>query len=253
MFDTHVHLNDAKLYGDLDLHIREAKENGVNRMMVIGYDVESSKLAVEIASKYAFVYAAIGVHPSEFKEENRDYVKEIEALINDRVVCIGEIGLDYYWNDNKEVQKRYFKEFIDLAYKYNLPICIHCREAISDTLEIIKEKQDSIIKGIMHCYAGSKEMVKDFVDNKMYLSFGGVLTFKNGRKMVESFLSTPKDRILVETDCPYLTPEPYRGKLNSPKYVTLVVDKMAELLNISREEVINITTDNAKRVLNINE
>jgi len=252
MFDTHVHLNDAKLYKDLDEHIKNAKSVGVNRMMVIGYDVESSKLAIEIAYKYDFVYAAIGVHPSEFKED-RNYVKEIENLICDKVVCIGEIGLDYYWNDNKEVQKKYFRDFIDLAYKYNLPICIHCREAINDTLEIIKEKKDSIVKGIMHCYAGSKEMVKDFVENKMYLSFGGVLTFKNGRKMVESFLATPLDRILIETDCPYLTPEPYRGKLNTPSHVTLVVDKMAELLNISREEVIKITTDNAKRVLNINE
>ena len=253
MFDTHVHLNDPSLYQDLDKHIKEAKENGVNKMMVIGYDIESSKLAVEIASKYDFVYAAIGVHPSEFKDLSINYVKEIESLINERVVCIGEIGLDYHWSDDKDTQKHYFIEFIKLAYKYNLPICIHCRDALNDTLEIIKENHKIITKGIMHCYAGSKEMVKEFIDNKMYLSFGGVLTFKNGRRMQESLLVTPKDKILIETDCPYLTPEPFRGKQNSPKYVELVVNKIAELLNMSKEDVIKLTTANAKRVLNLDE
>jgi TatD DNase family protein len=249
MFDTHVHLNDAKLYNDLDLHIKEAKDSGVNRMMVIGYDVESSRLAVEIASKYDFVYAAIGVHPSEFKEENRDYVKEIEELINDKVVCIGEIGLDYYWTkDNKDKQKYIFEKQLKLAEEYNLPVIIHARNSIQDVYDILKKYN---LKGSMHCFQGSLEMAKKFINLGFKIGIDGPITYKNNKKQIELINNLDLKDILVETDSPYLTPEPNRGKKNNPTNLIYIINKIAEIKKETPEKVIEETTKNTKEIFNI--
>lgn len=253
IFDTHVHLNDKSIYSKLEEYIKEAKEAGVGKFLCVGYDLESSKLALEIATKYEFVYAAIGVHPTELKDLSIDYISEIEKMINNqKVVAIGEIGLDYHWdNVTKEVQKEYFVKFIKLAYKYKLPISLHVRDALEDTLNILKENKDYLTKGIMHCYSGPKEMIKDFTNLGMYISLGGPVTFLNAKKVHEVAKVVDIDKLLVETDAPYLAPHPLRGKMNEPKFIVYTVNQIATLRNVSREYIEEKTYQNAMDLLGI--
>lgn len=245
-FDTHVHLNSEE-YTDIEEIINNALEAKVNKMVVVGYDLKSSIKAVEIASKYSFIYATVGIHPSEIKKMKEKDLQKIEELIlNKKVVAIGEIGLDYHWDkDNKEEQMEYFVKQIELANKYNLPIVIHSREAAEDTLNILKEFKEYYKKGIMHCYSYSLELAKEFIKLGFYLAFGGALTFLNSRTNKQIVKEIDLEYLLIETDAPYLTPHPYRGERNEPKFIALVVKEMANLKNIEESEVARITYNNA--------
>lgn len=245
-FDTHVHLNSDR-YEDIDRIIKEAVKNGVKKMIVVGYDLKTSLKAVEIASNFDFVYAAIGIHPSEVKNAKMSDLDIIENyLTNDKVVAVGEIGLDYHWDkENKEYQKSFFVEQIKLAYKYNLPIIIHSRDSAQDTYCILNENKKYYDKGVMHCYSYSLEMAKKFIKLNFKIAFGGALTFLNAKENKNVVKEINMKHLLVETDAPYLTPHPFRGKINEPKYIYLVVEEIAKLKNMDKEEVAYITYCNA--------
>ena len=244
MIDTHCHI-EKEDYDNIETILDNCKKNDVNKIIISGYDIESSKKAVELANKYEMVYATIGYLPEILVKEEDICLNELEELLkNDKVVGIGEIGLDYYWyKENKEEQKKLFISQIELALKYNKPIVIHCREAIQDCYDVIKNYKN--LKGTMHCYSGSGEMAKKFIDLGIYISVGGVLTFKNSKNIKEVINEINIEYILLETDSPYLTPEPYRGKKNYPYYINFVADKISEIKQIDIDKVKNITTSNA--------
>jgi len=256
IFDTHCHLNSPELYPEYQKHIDNALLVGVKRFLVVGYDLDSSLKAIEIAKAYPGVcYAAIGIHPSEIlkcKENDLDRIKEL--LKEDVVKAVGEIGLDYHWDDvPRDIQKEWFEKQIKLAHKYHKPIVIHTRDAAEDTYSILKNNKEYIYKGIMHCYSGSAEMVKMYTDLGMYISLGGPLTFKNARVPKEVIKVVPKDRLLFETDSPYLAPHPLRGKQNEPALITLVIKEASYLLDIEYEKLASLTYKNALEVLDIHE
>lgn len=251
MIDTHCHIND-KLYKDNPkAYIEDAQKEGVSKFLVVGFDLESSKLAVEIANKFPDCYAAIGIHPSEKQDFSDSTINELEKLANNKkVIAIGEIGLDYYWDKDKKIQENqriFFKKQIDLANKLELPISIHCREANEECLKILKLNP---VKrgGIMHCYAGSAEMMNEFIKLGFLLGIGGVVTFKNAQKLKEVAQFVPSNSYVLETDAPYLTPEPFRGHENHSKYLKFVRDQIALLRGISSEQVEKETTENFERV-----
>ena len=216
----------------------------------IGYDLTSSKKSLELAQKYDFIYAVIGVHPIDIAEYDEEIEKELELLAKDsKVVAIGEIGLDYHWmTEPKEIQQERFRRQLELAKRLNKPVVIHTRDAMEDTVNILKEYPN--ITGVIHCYPGSLETAKQLVD-RFYLGIGGTLTFKNSKKIVEVVKNIPLDRIVIETDCPYLTPEPFRGKRNEPIYVEYIAKKIAEIKEITVEDVAKITTENAEKLYRI--
>jgi len=251
LFDTHVHLND-KVYENYEKTINEALSENVVKMMVIGFDLESSKRAVEIANKYEFIYAAIGIHPSEANKDYNNDLIELEKLINNKVVAIGEIGLDYHYDGViKENQKDLFIKQIKLAKKYNLPITIHSRDACKDTVDILKEYKEYYKKGIMHCYAYSYEISKELEKLGFVFAFGGVVTYKNAREIKETAAKIDINKIILETDAPYLTPTPYRGKLNEPKYIKYVAEEIANIKGLSLKEVEDITYRNSCEILGV--
>jgi len=245
-FDTHVHLNSEQ-YENVEKIIEDALKNNVRKMIVIGYDLETSIKAINIANQYDFIYASVGIHPSEIKKMDTRDLESLEKLLSEnKVVAIGEIGLDYHWDkDNKEDQKRIFVEQIKLANKYNLPLIIHSRDANEDTLRVLKENKQYYNKGIMHCYSYSFESAKEFIKLGFYLAFGGALTFLNAKENKEVVRNISLEHLLIETDAPYLTPHPYRGKQNEPKYIYLVVEEISRLKNVTKEEVARITYINA--------
>ena len=251
-FDTHVHLNSER-YENVNKVIEDAIENGVKKMVVVGYDVETSLKAVEIASNFDFIYAAIGIHPSEVKKAKISDLETIEKyLTNSKVVAVGEIGLDYHWDqDNKEYQKRFFVEQLMLAKKYNLPVIIHSRDAAKDTYDVLKENKECYEKGIMHCYSYSLEMAKLFIELGFKIAFGGALTFLNAKENKEIVKELDMSHLLIETDAPYLTPHPFRGKTNKPAYVKYVAEEIAKLRGVSVEEIISATTKNAEEFFNL--
>jgi len=249
LVDTHCHLDNEKFDEDRLEVIERIKEN-LEFCVNIGYDLASSKKSLELAKEYEFIYAVIGVHPIDIAEYSEESEKELELLgKNPKVVAIGEIGLDYHWmTEPKEIQQERFKRQLDLAERLNKPVVIHTRDAMEDTVNILKEYPN--ITGVIHCYPGSLETAKQLVD-RFYLGIGGTLTFKNSKKAVEVVKDIPLDRIVIETDCPYLTPEPFRGKRNEPIYVEYVAKKIAEIKEISVEDVTKITTKNAKKLYRI--
>lgn len=262
IFDTHIHLNDEKYAENLDKYIQSAIKKGVKLFLCIGYDLESSKKAIEIANTYKEVYASVGVIPTEHKqyilkeEKTTSTIDELENLLklSNKIVAIGEIGLDYYWEnaiDIKIKQKKMFLEQIELANKYNLPISIHCRDAIQDTFDILKANKVNK-SGIMHCYSGSKEMAIEFAKLGYKIAFGGVLTFKNSVNTKESIKAIKLEDVVFETDAPYLSPVPYRGKINLPEYIVETVIFAAEYLGIEREKLEEISFKNSCEILNIN-
>lgn len=237
-FDTHVHLNSEK-YENINKVIEDAIKSGVKKMVVVGYDLKTSLKAIEIASNFDFVYAAIGIHPSEVKCAKMSDLEVLDKnASNKKVVAIGEIGFDYHWDqDNKKEQEEFFVEQIKLANKHNLPIIIHSRDAAEDTYNVLKEYKKYYDKGIMHCYSYSLEMAKKFIDLNFKIAFGGALTFLNAKENKRVVENLDLKDLLVETDAPYLAPHPYRGMVNEPKYIYLVVEKVAELKNMQVEEV----------------
>ena len=261
IFDTHIHFNDERIIQNFEKYFNEAIKNNVKLFLCIGYDVESSKKAIELAEKYPEIYAAVGVIPTEHEQyvinngEKPSTIDEIRELAKSskKVVAIGEIGLDYYWENApeiKEKQKIMFKEQIELANELNLPISIHCRNAIQDCFDILKTNRVKNT-GIMHCYSGSKEMALEFCKLGYMIAFGGVLTFKNSKESKETILAIDKKYVVFETDAPYLAPAPYRGHLNEPKYICETVKFAADMLNISYEEMQNISLKNSLDILKI--
>lgn len=245
-FDTHVHLNSEQ-YENVEQIIQNALNNKVKKMVVVGYDLDSSLKAIEIANNYDFIYASVGMHPSEIKKMKETDLYEIEKLLqHPKVVAIGEIGLDYHWDiDNKEKQKEVFELQIKWSNEYNLPIVIHSRDAGLDTYEILKQNRKHFTKGIMHCYSYSLELAKKYEKLGLLFSFGGPLTFLNAKQNKEVVKTIDLTKILSETDAPYLTPHPYRGQRNEPKFIGLVIKEIAKLKNMNEEEVENIVYNNA--------
>ena len=251
IIDTHCHLNDEELYKDYKNVIKRAKEAGVEAFFVVGWDYESSKLAVELAENNDCVFAIVGYHPCNIDGVSDTEFEQTMSLLNHpKVVALGEIGLDYYWVEDKEKreeQKRFFVRQIKEANKYKKPISIHCRDATDDCLKILQENHVDR-GGVMHCYSGSVESMNEFLKCGMYISLGGPATFKNAKTPKEVAKQVPFDKLLVETDSPYLSPHPLRGTLNEPKNVALVVNEIATLRNISVEEVIEQTKRNTSKL-----
>ncbi|GIN88406.1 hydrolase TatD [Heyndrickxia sporothermodurans] len=254
LFDTHVHLNDTQYDQDLEGVISNAKEAGISNMVVVGFDRPTINKAMELVEKYDFLYASIGWHPVDaidMTEQDLLWIEELTA--HPKVVALGEMGLDYHWDKSpKEIQKEVFRKQIKLAKKVKLPIIIHNREATQDIVDILKEEDAKEVGGIMHCFSGSTEIAKECIDMNFYISLGGPVTFKNAKKPKEVALEIPLSHLLIETDCPYLAPHPYRGKRNEPAFVKLVAQQIAEIKGVSLEEVADQTTKNAKRLFGIN-
>lgn len=257
-FDSHSHYNDEKFDEDREKIIEETYNSGVTRFIVAGYNIDSSEKAIEMSQKYNFIYSICGISPNDIPQSEEKLWKDIEEIskitsqnIGKKLVAIGEIGLDYYWNkENKELQKEAFIKQIELANKLNLPIVIHSRDASVDTIDILKNHQVNK-KGIFHCCQPNQEMVRQALELGFYISFAGPITFKNAKNAIDVVKMVPLDRILIETDSPYLTPEPNRGKRNDSRNVKYVAQKIAELKDIDIEEIAKITYENANKIFNI--
>ena len=258
LFDSHAHLDDEKFDIDRDEIINEIKKSGIKRLVSAGYSLEGSKNAVDLSNKYDFIYATCGISPNDIPQSEEELWKNIQeikdlAINNKKVVAIGEIGLDYYWEKDikrRELQKKAFIEQIKIANELELPIVIHTREAVIDTLEILKSNT-AIKKGIFHCCPLNRELVKEALKLDFYISFAGPITFKNSKNANEIIEMVPDDKILIETDSPYLSPEPLRGKRNDSRNVRYIAQKIAEVKKVPLEQVADITYKNANRIFSI--
>ena len=238
LFDTHAHMDDRAFDADRVELITSLPENGVGLVMNPGCSLESSRNAVKLANTYDYIYAAVGSHPDVADEVNEEVLEEYRKLckLNDKVKAIGEIGLDYHYEDiPRQLQKKAFLDQMELARELDLPVIVHERDAHEDGMRIVREEFPTV-KGVFHCYSGSAEMAKELVRRGWYIGFTGVLTFKNARRAVESAQAIPLDRIVIETDCPFMSPEPFRSKRNDPSRVRYVAQKLAELRGITAEE-----------------
>ncbi|WP_282142419.1 TatD family hydrolase [Cytobacillus oceanisediminis] len=253
-FDTHAHLNAEQYNEDLQEVIDRALDEGISNIVVVGFDRPTIEKAMELTEKYDFIYASVGWHPVDAIDMTEDDLQWIEELSSHpKVVALGEMGLDYYWDKSpKDIQQEVFRKQIRLAKKVKLPIVIHNRDATADIVEILKEEGAGEVGGIMHCFSGSPEIAKECVDMNFFISLGGPVTFKNAKKPKEVADVIPLEKLLIETDCPYLTPHPFRGKRNEPSYVKLVAEQIAQIKGLSVEEVAQATTENAKKLFGIN-
>ncbi len=251
--DTHVHLNNPKLYQKLDHYITKAFDQNVQALIVIGYDHETNQKALEIADKHDHIYASIGYHPTIAKDLTAADFELLERLLtHPKVVAIGECGLDFYWDkDHENEQIHVFKKHIELAQKRALPIVVHMRDATEKTYLTLKESAP--LKGIMHCYSGSKEMADKFIALGLHISLGGPVTFKNAKTPKDVAKIVPLDKLLIETDAPYLAPHPYRGKQNDSSLLPLIAQAIAEIKQVSLETIANHTTANAIKLFNLKE
>ena len=253
IIDTHCHIFDDKFNDLREEVIQESLDMNVKKMIVVGYDHRTSVLACKFANKYNFCYAAIGLHPSEVLKETDKNLSWIDELLKEcnKIVAIGEIGLDYYWDKSfKEEQKEYFCKQIEIAKKYDLPIIVHCRDAISDCYDILSS---NVTKGVLHCFSSSYEMAKRFIKLGYYIGVGGVVTFKNSVDIKEVVQGIELEYLLSETDCPYLAPVPYRGKINRPGYTKFVVEKIAELKEMDINIVEDVLYKNAVNLFKVGE
>jgi len=253
LFDTHTHLDSYKFDDDREEVIKRAQEAGVGLLLNIGFNRETIPTTIALAEKYDFIYAAVGWHPVDSIDMKPGDLEWIEELCSHKkVVAIGEIGLDYHWDTSpKDVQHRVFREQIRLARKVEKPIVIHNRDAHEDIVRILSEENAAEVGGVMHCFSGSPETAKKCLDMNFYISFGGPLTFQNARVPKEVLKQVPLDRLLIETDAPYLAPHPFRGKRNESSYVGLVAQTAAEILGKTYEEIVEITTENGKKCFGI--
>ena len=252
IFDTHAHYDSEQFHEDRDELLLSMKEQGVGTILNSGASWDSVTEVVELAQKYPFMYAAVGVHPDEVGALNDERFEYMRAQCQkEKVVAIGEIGLDYYWdNESHDVQKKWFIKQLELARELDLPVIIHSRDAAADTLEIMKEYGQGL-RGVIHCFSYSIELAREYVKMGYHIGIGGVVTFKNGRKLKEIAAEIPLDRILLETDCPYLAPVPFRGKRNASNYLSYVAEEIANLKGISCEEVVAQTEKNGKELFQI--
>ena len=248
LIDTHCHLS---LVDDIDTYLMDAERNNVKKIIISGCDKQSIRDGLEIIKRYDNIYMTIGYHPDEVDKLKEEDIFELESIIknNNKIVGIGEIGLDYYHNyTNIDLQKFYFLKQLDLAKKLNLPVVIHTREAIQDTYDILKQYN---VCGILHCYSGSLEMAKLFIKQGFYLGIGGVLTFKNSH-LKDVVTEVPLESLVLETDSPYLSPEPLRGKVNSSKNIKIIAESLSKLTNKNLLEITEITTCNANKLFDLN-
>lgn len=253
LFDSHAHLDGERFDKDRDLVINRAKANGIGYIMNPGADFESSVRAVELAQQYDMIYAAVGIHPHDASSLDDSLLMMIEALSKKpKVQAIGEIGLDFHYDYSpRDVQRKWFIEQLRLAKRLNMPVIIHDREANQETFDTLRKEQAFETGVLMHCYSGSGELAKEYVKLGGYISIAGPVTYKNSRKLIEVIQTVPLERLMIETDSPYLTPEPFRGKRNESLYVKYVCEKIAQIKGLSIEEVAEATTANAKTYFKI--
>jgi len=251
--DSHVHLDDEKFDHDREALISSLYENGIELVLNPGSDLDTSKAAVGLADKYPFIFAAVGCHPHDSRLMNDDTMDAFRRLSeNKKVLGIGEIGLDYYYdNSDRETQKIWFREQIRLAKELDLPYIVHDRDAHEDVLKIMKEEHYSGTRGILHCYSSSVEMAKEFIKLGFYISLGGPVTFKKSKTPKHVAKEVPLDKLLIETDCPYLAPEPFRGKRNEPKHVKFVAEEIARIREVSTDLIAEKTKENFYRLFNL--
>ena len=254
MIDSHCHLNDDKIFPDRATVISEAKAAGVTLFLCVGWDVESSKKALQIAHEFPEVYAAVGIHPENLEGVNDDSLKQIENLAHDpKVLAIGEIGLDYHWfkeAKDREMQKAWFLKEIELANRLSLPISVHARDAIQDTYDILKA-HPVLCRGNMHCYSGPTEMIPLFTNLGFYFGFDGPITYKNSQVPKANVRACPSDRILTETDSPYLTPVPFRGETNGPKHIPEILQTIAVLRGVDQKSMENQVLLNFNKLFHV--
>lgn len=250
IFDTHSHYDDEKFNPDRDELLSALPSRGVSFAVSCGCDPESSEFNRRLAEKYDYIYFAAGFHPENLEGFSLDDLDKIKKLAkHEKCVAIGEIGLDYHWmSSTKEIQKSFFEAQLDLAKELDMPVIVHDRDAHGDTLEILKRAKP---KGVLHCFSGSKESAREIISLGMYIGINGVATFKNARKSLEVVREIPLDRLVLETDCPYLAPEPFRGKRNDSSYIEFIAQRLAEVIGIAEQELVNITHENAKRLYNM--
>lgn len=252
IFETHAHYEDAKFDTDRETLIASLPEHDIEYVINVGSSLETTKKSIVLAEQYEFIYAAVGVHPSDVAELNDENFKELSAAADlKKTVAVGEIGLDYYWDKEPQVQENqryWFRRQLALAKEKDLPVIIHSRDAAEDTMQILKETPMRENPGVIHCYSYSVEMAREFIKMGYYIGVGGVLTFKNAKKLRAVVEEIPLERILLETDCPYMAPEPHRGERNSSLFIPHVVEKIAEIRNISTEEVLQTTNTNAREL-----
>lgn len=253
LFDSHAHLGDKQFADDLDAVLKRAAENGVSNILNVGYDLNASRISVELAHRYENIYAAVGIHPHDAMSVTEDTIAQLRRLAGHaKVLALGEMGLDYYRDlSPRIVQQEIFCSQISLAKELRLPIIVHDREAHQDTVDMLKREDADKVGGILHCFSGSWQVAKQVLDLGFYISLAGPVTFKNARRPQEIAKLVPVDRLLIETDCPYLAPQPRRGKRNEPGYVRYVAEHIAQLKKMPLEELAHITTLNAKTVLGL--
>ncbi len=255
IFESHAHYDDEKFNNDRDLLIQELLSGRICTIINVGASIESTKMSIVLAEKYEHVYAAAGVHPSEVSELNEktfDWLRK--QTKHEKVIAVGEIGLDYYWDKEPEVQKRqrmWFERQLELARECQLPVIIHSREAAEDTMKVMKKARAEEVPGVVHCYSYSPELAAEFVKMGYYIGIGGVVTFKNAKKLKETATRIPLTKILLETDAPYMAPEPHRGERNHSGNLIFVAEKIAEIKGISVEEVEEVTKQNAKNLFGV--
>lgn len=247
IFDTHAHYDDERFSEDSEELLSSLEDKGITGVISCGVNAESSKANLRLAEKYPFIYAAVGYHGLNTGDLTDDYLDILKGLIkNEKVVAIGEIGLDYHYEkETRDIQLKIFREQIELANEYDLPVIVHDREAHEDTLNILKELKP---RGVVHCFSGSTEMAKEIVKLGMYIGLGGAVTFKNAVKPVEVAKFVPADRLLVETDCPYMTPVPFRGKRNDSSLIPYTAGKIAEVRGVTAQEILDLTAENAREL-----
>lgn len=255
IFETHAHYDDEQFNEDRQELLESLPDKGIEYVVNIGASIESSKQSIELANQYSYIYAAVGVHPNEVEELNdKKMVWLKEAAKDPKVVAIGEIGLDYYWKEpDRHTQKIWFDRQMLLAKELQLPMVIHSRDAAKDTIDMMREANAKDIGGVVHCYSYSLETAKIFLDMGFYIGIGGVVTFQNGRKLKEIVEYIPIDRIVLETDCPYLAPVPYRGKRNSSLNIPYIAQEIGNIKKLDYDEVVNITSINAKKMYQIDQ
>ena len=250
IFETHAHYDDAKFDTDREMLLADLPQRGISPVINVGSSIATTKTTLSLAQEYPFLYAAVGVHPSDVDDLNEDtYAWLRQQTTLQKTVAVGEIGLDYYWDKEPEVQQKqryWFVRQLALAQQADLPVIIHSRDAAEDTMKIMEKAYEDGIKGVIHCYSYSPEMAQEYVKMGYYIGVGGVVTFKNSKKLKEIVEEIPLESIVLETDCPYLAPTPFRGKRNSSLYLPYVVEAIAELKGISAEQVIEQTEKNAR-------
>ena len=250
IFDTHAHYDDEQFDNDREILLQSMAGQGIGYMVNVGASMKSSAASVKLSEKYSFIYASVGVHPNETGELKNDSLPELKTMaLKDKSVAIGEIGLDYhYMEPDEKTQKYWYEDQLDLAVELQMPVIIHSRDSAKDTMDIMKKYTDRLSGGVIHCYSYSRELALEYAAMGYYIGVGGVLTFNNGKKLAEAVTALPLNQIVLETDCPYLSPEPFRGKRNDSSRIHYVAERMAELLGRQKEDIVRITCENALKM-----